>query len=1361
MPHTQVHSVCPNRQRERRVKNTQEVLARAIHALGVLALEHAMDLARIRPAMDRSRLMLSRTVPALAVSAALLGGARLTGQPVIRNRHVAVSLQRRGSEVHGLEFRTASGRMITALELCNGSRWTARGVVNDGSGRVTLSGFSTAGSGGTPELGPGSRVRVTLLPDSPYPRIDFRFEIRSFDAEAWTAALKPDAPLYFLRSSLPGTTFHYQGGGLIPDPAVEAYPLSMKGFMAGEWSDGWSYAPALSAWAVPAAGLWNHKQGVFVGYDFNHARHTDRSCKALATAYCAGNGDHTGPSMCLVYPYQRKWTQLTFPESPSTVESHFDLIYSFDLPSSADPNMFVLQRLFSELRGLLPPVPRMNDLSWIHREDQWTPPVGLPRTQAGSGLVAKSGSSGLEGAFLELGTTMLGNSFISDGLRHDLNTGNEAALAKLKTDLDFLMREAVWFEVDGEPCVSWRLPLAGEFQDRWGGKRAEGIYHCKTWQAGTAFLLLYEVEKNPEYLRFVDAVYNWTKHFVFTRNGVCDLPWAMFCRVGTAAGENFLLNYRRVFRTDSVRGRNRDEALRLAHMCLYKVTWFYTADPDETDELDPTFLNQAVNDASWAGRVTWNECGWVLRSMVPLYCETGDPFFKYLLRGAMERYWIGFRDDGGIAENLQISGEIEPKGLRTGGFADMVHGANVRRYALPVGDARLRVAVGERAAIGFCKGDRAFDVADYRYEPEGNFRFRLVALRPDSGPASVNLIASAPFRDIRGKQVLVNGRPVAGVELNAATNGEDVYVPGVRPGDVVQVGELRETAPFPVEELPWREPPSASAMVRDGFVCLDLSSAANAAIERAWGEPWFGYVPGWHVRHGVPFHLVDPELNGGLCAVDPAPQAAIALPDDIRTTHLYLFFGGPRDGGSGGEPLATVELRYADGTNATVRAERELLADVTGFMPLRDWDLYMSQHNGAPGRAIRDLMVRGGRLLAVTMATENTPPDRVTIPEQAVAAARAERAAERAMAKRLAHGRALCLSARYSGANDYAHVYVAVVDSGELLTIPPSSFLEYDLFLPLDSAGFSAGVDLLGGSLGDLRDKHTSDRHGPAHPSNMVKAAKGRWAHRRIGLAELAGRTFGQAVLASDGLVHMPGPFRAFFKDVHLTDGAGTTLVPLYLNDAELPIEKPAAMIERAMEDWRVEIVPVADVRNPQLPPRPAPESPDDILNLDPSFEEQGRYWQFGGQTEAWTSDTAHSGRVCADLSIPDGGLALLTTNFAGSMHLGVAPDTVYRVSFWANAPPPGATLRANFYDGRGYDFDQITVEIEGDGNWHRYDVAVPTRAFPKEKTPGRIFRTAPHVLPAFRLWAMDKAQTVFVDDVHVRRSTRPPAPDE
>ena len=87
--------------------------------------------------------------------------------------------------------------------------------------------------------------KITLGPDSPYPRIDFRIVLESFDPGARREALKPAAPLYFLRALLPGTTFHYQGGGLIPDPSVEIYPLAMKKYMAGEWSDGWSYAPAL------------------------------------------------------------------------------------------------------------------------------------------------------------------------------------------------------------------------------------------------------------------------------------------------------------------------------------------------------------------------------------------------------------------------------------------------------------------------------------------------------------------------------------------------------------------------------------------------------------------------------------------------------------------------------------------------------------------------------------------------------------------------------------------------------------------------------------------------------------------------------------------------------------------------------------------------------------------------------------------------------------------------------------------------------------------------------------------------------------------------------------------------------------
>ena len=1251
---------------------------------------------------------------------------------------------------------SAQGRKIGNLELCGGTRWKGLEVA-EGRGElgewIEIRGIDTSGTGGTPVFSQDSRVRITLLEDEPYPRVDLDLRLLSFDPEAWREALKPDAPVYFLKMSLPNAKLHYQGGGLIPDPSWQEYPLSMKGFMAGDWSDGWSYAPPLSAWAVPAVGLWDSDRGVFVGYDFNHPRHTDRSCKYLAAATCAGNGNHSGKFVCLVHPYQREYVHLTYPEGPAEISTHFDLLYSFDMPSTKDPNMFVLRRLYKRYGDLLPAVPKMNDLTWIHREDAWSPPLGLPRTKAGSRLIWLSGKSGLAGHFLELGTTMIGNPFISDGVQDLFTLQDEERLQLLRRDLERLSEEAVWFTLSGEKCVSWNLPLAGKFKDQWGGEKAEGLHHCKTWHVGTAFLLMYEREKNPDYLPYIDGVYNFTKHFLYTRNGVCDLPWAMFCRVATAAGENFLLNYRRIFQEDPLRGGNREEALELATMCLYKVLWFYTTDPDETDEMDPTFLNQAVNDIRWAGRVTWNECGWVVRTMIPIYCETGDPFLKYLLRGSLDRYWMGFREDGGVAENLQISGDLEPKGLRTAGFAGIQHGACARRYACPIGEAPIRVVTGEKDAIAFCKETRDFDVDDYLYEEGRGFRFKLITLRPDKDHDPIDIVISAPFRDLRGMKVSVNGTE-KNCEVNLATGGEDVYVKGVRVGDLIQVAASGPTTESDETRSQTPDLRPVRKFAEEGLARIDLAPLANRGLERRWKrkENWFGYLPGEHVVYGIPFWLVDPEENHDRCVVEGDGQHAIVIPVGMETKSIFLFFGLRREESEEGQSAAKFRTTYEDGSAEVVEAKPTILADITGFMPLRDWDLVMFQWKSKIESAVREISLIDGTLFAMTVATQAAPLERTTLPGKVLAKQETERKRRAAWKEKLSVGTALEFSAEYGDVNDYAHTYLSFVDEPNLIGIPDSSYLEYDFFIPLGNAGFSGAIDLMGGTLKALRDRRVGDALASSHPSATIKAAKGAWCHRKIDLSPVAGETFQYAVVAVDGYVHRSGTYRAWYKDVRLSDGKGKTLVDLCVNCDSVPNERPEILIEKGMTGGSVHVVQASDCMNPDAELRRKAELKisQDILNQDPSFERKDTYWALSSDGGAWYEDDSHSGATCVDLSIAEGGLAVVSTNVASSLMMKIKPNAVYAVYFWAKAAPPGAEVMLNFYDGRPYDFEQIKVQVEGDDAWHRYEVDVPTGKFPDWERKGNVFGLMPAVLPGLRLWTLEKPQVVYIDDVWV-----------
>ncbi len=894
----------------------------------------------------------------LAITGVLLATPALPAVTVdahaIGNDHVRLQAVGDGDTCRGV-LVLVDGRPLATIDLGPAgaitSPWPQGSRTPDGA-ELVLRPVLAAAAG---MLGPQSHVTVSLGDDAPWPEIAFRLDLQRFDAAGWQAVAGGTVPFHYLLCRLPGATMHYHGGALIPAPIVDPFPITAKTYMAGEWEDGWTYAPALAGWAVPAIGLWNPEASTLVAYDFNRARHTDRSDAHIAGA--CKMGAQRAEHFCLVHPYQNQWVQLTYPQPPCTVASCCELLYSRELPDSADPNRFVLRRLWAERRELLPPVPRMNDLAWIPRYDAYAPSGKIEPTAAGVGLLHPSGRAGLEGAFVEEGATMLGNDFISDGVMRAVLARGAEGPAQLREDLEFLMDNCTFVERDGDRCATWVHPIAGRFMERWGGERCATIHHTSGFQIGAGMLLAYEQTKDKRLLPFIDGVYNWCKHYLYTRNGVCDLPWAMFCRAGTAAGENFLLNYRRVFSDDPQRAANCDEALQLALTSLYKVLWFFTADPELHDDLDPTFLNQAVNDARWCGRVTWNECGWVLRTMVPLYCETGDDFLKYLLRGALERYYAGFREDGGMAENLQVFGEIEPAGLRTAGFPDACHGGIVRRWARPSGDATLRVAMGESAAIAFCLGTAAYDVSQYAFSPAPGYRFRLSALH--GGPDRINLIATAPFRDLRGLGVRIDGEPVAPerLEVNEATRGEDLYIRAVPVGAVVEIGDTAGARTAVAEDIPYRAGPAPTA---DGWRTETLPN--TVALGTRWWEPedWYGLTPGQRTVWGIP--LEPAAMDGGIGALE---RGRVFLNRPARA--ILALFGAPREQVP---PAGALRVQLADGTTRQVTLSEGVPLDLCNGFPLRRFETYLATIDLEHEAQVAWVEVAEGTLLALTTASE-------------------------------------------------------------------------------------------------------------------------------------------------------------------------------------------------------------------------------------------------------------------------------------------------------------------------------------------------------------------------------------------------------
>ena len=61
----------------------------------------------------------------------------------------------------------------------------------------------------------------------------------------------------------------------------------------------------------------------------------------------------------------------------------------------------------------------------------------------------------------------------------------------------------------------------------------------------------------------------------------------------------------------------------------------------------------------------------------------------------------------------------------------------------------MRVAVGERTALAFCLGTRAYDIDEFQYAPQtGRWSFRLIALPDTVSERTVDLVVTAPCRDL-------------------------------------------------------------------------------------------------------------------------------------------------------------------------------------------------------------------------------------------------------------------------------------------------------------------------------------------------------------------------------------------------------------------------------------------------------------------------------------------------------------------------------------------------------------------------------------------------------------------------------------
>ncbi|MBI2300113.1 MAG: hypothetical protein HYU66_14415 [Armatimonadetes bacterium] len=862
-------------------------------------------------------------------------------------------------------FAWQADRLVPVAEVrwISGARWTAARCEAAG-GELRFSGFATPGTA-TPALGAGSRVTVRLGRDDPFPQVRFTLDLSAFDESVWRRAWTDLCPVYFLRCSLPAECgaeqMFYQGGELYPGPDIDPFPITQAP-MRGHWADRWSYSVAVGAHPVPAFGLWAPGARRFVAYEFEDARTTDRSDRDLASTYCAGVAEHPGQFAALSYPHGAHWLTLRLPAAPVTLDSRFRMLYSLDMPSDSDPNRFVIRELVKTYLDRLPPAPRMNDMSWLKQgpeasQVRFLADLGLAKSYPREHVAPMLYSTWdhCEKVFFSPGSTQLAGHQTGKGCRYAWGVGDQAGLADQKKQLDYLVAKAKTERFGDDVCYVWEHPLEGSFNANFGGQPATGTRHMFNWAIASAMLWWYKEGHAAEYLPYVDGMVRWTRHYLYDRAGMADLPWAVFS-MGAGNGGEFLLDYAYTFRDDPERKALAAEALRLADVVVYRNLYPYLADPDGDDTLDPSFLLQAVNSNYWFGQVTWGEMGRVPEMAIQMYLETGDPFYRYLVRGCLEQFYVGtISSDGRYTENLSIYGETGKKGSTSGGWG----GNNFRWLAEPLGGALVQVDCGPRAAMAFCRGTQAVDITDYAFAPEASYGFRLTVdpALPGAPAGAFDVQVTSPRRSLAGAAVKVNGQALPADRYMIGSDGTNALIRGVRAGDRVSIGTAEpRPLPFPA---PLRTRQAWDPIADPGFAQVDLRKQATAAVDNLWSGPWGGLVPGPKAAAHVPFALVDPQANGGRGAV-PLDPAATLRPGGKGPAVVVLGAPGPLPDG----PVAMAVVRYAGGREETVALAAESGIEVRHGMEwyAKEW-WQRAFALGAPGQAIESLRLEGKPLL--------------------------------------------------------------------------------------------------------------------------------------------------------------------------------------------------------------------------------------------------------------------------------------------------------------------------------------------------------------------------------------------------------------
>jgi len=786
-------------------------------------------------------------------------------------------------------------------------------VVQVNSAGIRLSGLHAADALSV-TFAPDDFVSITLATNPAVvwePTVRFKLSIEAFNTNRWLGMFPGSpAPFHFLVCSMPGAKVWHQRGWLNATPAADPFPLLQDVHVGSPelsclWNRNWSYICPLGGHSIPMIGLWDPPAKLYVGYDFQGARVADGSERFIATAYCWQQNTSSN-FITLAYPYGgSRFGQQVYPAGGEVLASWFNLEIDNELADTEDPNERFQQRLFDRYTNSLPAVPAMNDMAWIpgyaHLSDFPSAP-GL--TLYGSNDVV---------AFRPPETVVLRG---WKGHREmpvvvAVNSGNLSAVDRARSQIDSLLTNyAQVFVAGGESCLYWTKPLAGSWYPNWGGAAVTTLHNSEGWYPARVLVQLYRYDLSrgivdTNYLQAIDRLFNWAKHFVWSRNEFDDVPSSPFA-IGSTLCSAFLLDYYFTFKDDPQRATNAALALRLAQNVTWRYLQCWAMDSDRDDAaIDGAFLAEPNSGRDWAALACANEVNWNIDALTQVYVHSGDPRMRYYLRGMCQRWPALYRTvyEPSIAQYgsdalTEGYGLFDGAGPGRGGRYDYGF-TEPLPFNEPIGASHLRIIAGARACIAFCKGAPDSDVIEYRTDGNGNCSFRIVSSLIDTFDVSF----SYPFVDI-SKLPVTRRRGTQFLTLNPqrpSRSPSSLYFTQLENGDLITIGNL-DTNTHPV--IPLSTPlayDEANAQRRTNGLFVTVPLPDDYLLPQDWTDPhsFAGIIPGEHYTCGVPYQQRMHAATNATPATAPGAYAvllAYSPPEDqVLTTApgLILDDGSP------------------------------------------------------------------------------------------------------------------------------------------------------------------------------------------------------------------------------------------------------------------------------------------------------------------------------------------------------------------------------------------------------------------------------------------------------------------------------------